>query len=139
MGTLEDLVRFYSCFGLCRAEQPNDMPDHLSAQLEFMHYLSYGEAMLCSEGDDPADYRRGQRDFLLHHTAQWLVKLKNTLIENDAADFFLELATLLQGFINLHAQHLIAQVGRGTQDITIPLTTIDDQPTKWADEAELES
>jgi DMSO reductase family type II enzyme chaperone len=138
MGTLEDLVRFYNYFGLSRAEEPNDLPDHLSTQLEFLHYLSHSEAILCRDGQNPADYRRAQRDFLIHHPGQWVVKLKNKLADNGALDYFLELSKLLDAFLNLDMQHLINRVGRGKQDIAIPLTTIEEQPTKWAQESEFD-
>jgi DMSO reductase family type II enzyme chaperone len=138
MGTLEDLVRFYNFFGVSRAEEPNDLPDHLSTELEFLHYLSHNEAVLCREDHNPADYRRAQRDFLLHHPGQWIARLKNKLVDNGAEDFFLELARLLDGFLNRDVQYLIGLAGRGSQDIPIPLTTIEEQPTKWAREKELE-
>jgi DMSO reductase family type II enzyme chaperone len=138
MGTLEELVRFYNYFGLSRAEEPNDLPDHLSTQLEFMHYLSHCEAILCRDGDDPADYQRAQRDFLIHHPGQWVLKLKNKLADNAAHDYFLELGQLLNAFLRHDMQHLIALVGRGKQDATIPLATIEDLPTKPEQEAEFE-
>jgi DMSO reductase family type II enzyme chaperone len=138
MGVLEELVRFYSYFGLGRAEQPNDLPDHLSTQLEFLHWLSHSEAMLCQDGADPADYRRAQRDFLIHHTGKWLPKLTSKLAASNAADYYIELAGLLLAFINHDIQHKVNQVGRGKQDIGIALTTIEEQPTKWMQETELD-
>lgn len=138
MGVLEELVRFYSYFGLGRAEQPNDLPDHLSTQLEFLHWLSHSEAVLCQDGFDPADYRRAQRDFLIHHPGKWLPKLTSQLAARNAADYYIELAGLLLAFINHDMQHKMSQVGRGKQDVGIALTTIEEQPTKWAQETELD-
>ncbi len=136
LGTLEQLVRFYNYFGLCRAAEPNDLPDHLSTQLEFLHYLSHCEAVLCRDGEDPAHYRRAQRDFLIHHPHEWVGKLKNKLTDHGAADFFLELTRLLDGFLNRDRQHMMNLVGRGKQGIRIPLATVNEQPTKWAQEVE---
>ncbi len=139
MGVLEELVRFYSYFGIARAEEPNDLPDHLSTQLEFLHFLSHSEAVLCQDGLDPADYRRAQRDFLIHHPGKWLPKLAAKLTASKAADFYVELTGLLLAFINRDIQHSVNQVGRGAQDIGIALTTVEDQPTKWAQESEVDN
>jgi DMSO reductase family type II enzyme chaperone len=138
MGALEELVRFYSYFGVARAEEPNDLPDHLSTQLEFLHFLSHGEAVLCQDGLDPADYRRAQRDFLIHHLSKWLPKLAAKLAAADATNFYIELTGLLLAFLNRDIQHSISQVGRGKQDLGIALTTIDEQPTKWMQESEFD-
>src|SRR6056297_1193140 len=38
----EDLIRFYNHFGLSYAEGSNeDRPDHITYELEFMHYLAF--------------------------------------------------------------------------------------------------
>jgi len=139
MGALEELVRFYSYFGIARAEAPNDLPDHLSTQLEFLHFLSHSEAVLCQDGVDPSDYRRAQRDFLIHHPGKWVPKLASKLAASNAADFYIELTGLLLAFINHDIQQKVNQVGRGKRDIGIALTTIEEQPTKWVQESEFDS
>jgi putative dimethyl sulfoxide reductase chaperone len=130
MGTLEELVRFYNYFGLSRADEPNDLPDHLSTELEFLHYLSHCEAVLTQDGEDFTNYQRAQRDFLLRHPIKWLAKLKNKLVQHHAAGFYRELMVLLNAFLNHDIEQLINQVGRGKQDLGISLTTIDELPTK---------
>ncbi len=44
MQTMEECVRFYNHFGLTLAEAPRELPDHISTQLEFLHFLAFREA-----------------------------------------------------------------------------------------------
>ena len=62
----EDLVRFYDYFGLARNDDA-ELPDHVSVQLEFMHFLSFLENRASENSDDIAHIQRAQRDFLKKH------------------------------------------------------------------------
>jgi DMSO reductase family type II enzyme chaperone len=62
----EELTRFYDFFGLQRAADA-ELPDHLSVELDFMHYLTYLEQQCLVRNENPSDIRREQRDFLSHH------------------------------------------------------------------------
>jgi DMSO reductase family type II enzyme chaperone len=77
MKLMEELVRFYEHFGL--KAQVGDHPDHLCAELEFLHYLAFKEAAALAHGDDVADLRRAQRDFLDRHLCRWLPRLRTRL------------------------------------------------------------
>jgi DMSO reductase family type II enzyme chaperone len=77
MKLMEDLVRFYEHFGI-RA-QPGDHPDHLSTELEFMHYLCFKEAAAASHGKDPAPLVRAETDFLGRHLCRWLPRVAQRL------------------------------------------------------------
>ena len=68
-GTREDLVRFYNFFGYALAEHFAWQPDHLSVELEFMHYLCYHEAAAES---DPQSFQLAQADFAERHLLNWL-------------------------------------------------------------------
>src|SRR4030065_69651 len=56
---MEELVRFYDFFGLGLA--PGTMPDHLTAELDFMHFLTFREAEAVREGGDRESYLRAER------------------------------------------------------------------------------
>ena len=87
MKLMQDVVRFYEHFGLRAA--PQDQPDHLCAELDFMHYLSFKEAAALAHGDSAEDLRRAQRDFLNRHLCQWLPRLLARLETSDRApDFY---------------------------------------------------
>lgn len=77
MKLMEELVRFYEHFGL--KTQPGDHPDHLCAELEFMHYLAFKEAAALAHADPAEDVRRAQRDFLDRHLCRWLPRLRTRL------------------------------------------------------------
>ena len=62
----EDLVRFYDFFGLTRNISA-ELPDHLSIELEFMHFLTFLEHEAASRKDDITGLRAAQKDFLARH------------------------------------------------------------------------
>lgn len=62
----EELVRFYGFFGLER-EEVAELPDHLTVELEFMHFLTFLEHHQAEQGRAVDDLRRAQRDFLERH------------------------------------------------------------------------
>jgi DMSO reductase family type II enzyme chaperone len=73
---MEDLVRFYNHFGLSVAEAPErELPDHVTAELEFMHYLAFKEVLALQRDEDPAPYCLAEMDFLERHPARWLPRL----------------------------------------------------------------
>ena len=71
-GTREDLVRFYNYFNYKLEEKFAWAPDHLSVELEFMHFLCYREA---SAESDAASYQLAQVDFSERHLMRWLPEL----------------------------------------------------------------
>src|SRR3990172_870421 len=75
---MEDLVRFYEHFGLIA--RPGDHPDHLSAELEFMHYLAFKEAAALAHVGPVPDLQRAQRDFLDRHLCKWLPRVRERLL-----------------------------------------------------------
>jgi DMSO reductase family type II enzyme chaperone len=62
----EELLRFYGHFGLARGERA-ELPDHLTVELEFMHFLCWLEHGASARGDDVAGLRHAERDFLARH------------------------------------------------------------------------
>ncbi len=111
MKTMEEAVRFYNHFGLSTSRSPQELPDHLTTQLEFLHFLAYREAEALQAGQDPGPTRRAQRDFIARHPGAWLGKLKAKLADNEAMPFFLELATRLEAFLAAEAARLIEELG----------------------------
>ena len=102
---LEELVRFYNFFGLTSGDAPaNELPDHLSTQFEFLHFLCYQEAL--GEEGTVDDYRRAQRDFLEHHLGKWVPMLNARLQKNNAHPFYRALGELLDRFIQLERERV---------------------------------
>jgi len=71
-GTREDLIRFYNFFNYSLDEKHAWAPDHLSVELEFMHFLCYGEA---SARSDALSYQLAQVDFAERHLVCWVPEL----------------------------------------------------------------
>ena len=72
----EDFVRFYVHFGYELDEGFHWQMDHLSIQLEFMHFLAMGEF---EEQKDKLSYQLGQLDFTQKHLINWVPKLAEQL------------------------------------------------------------
>lgn len=73
-GTREEVVRFYDYFGYVLDGKFAWQPDHLSVELEFMHYLCYREAQAENEAD-ALSFQLAQADFSGRHLAAWLPQL----------------------------------------------------------------
>ena len=100
MKKMEEAVRFYNHFGLKVAdEESRELPDHLTTELEFLHYLSFREAEALHEGEDPGPYRRAQSDFVERHPGRWIPKLNARLEQQEPMPFFRELFRALQHFL----------------------------------------
>lgn len=88
MQTMEDAVRFYDYFHLHLSEKRRELPDHITTELEFLHYLTFREAELLQRGADPSSLRRAQRDFLARHLCQWVPKMEAKLARQTTHPFF---------------------------------------------------
>ncbi len=70
-GSKEEMVRFYAYFGYELSEDQRWAPDHLSIELEFLHFLAFKESR-AGDGEEALSYRLGQVDFLERHPHAWL-------------------------------------------------------------------
>ncbi|MFQ5644474.1 MAG: molecular chaperone TorD family protein [Thiogranum sp.] len=100
-----EVKKFYSIFGLRLNEQRNEMPDHISHELEFMHFLSYQMVASGSagrsraNGDRTEQLRLAQKDFLERHVSQWVPEFCRHLPEKTRLPFYLQLAELTGRFV----------------------------------------
>jgi DMSO reductase family type II enzyme chaperone len=99
MKTMEEAVRYYNHFGLSLAEKPRELPDHLTTELEFLHYLAFREAEALQAGTDAGPYRRAQRDFIARHPGKWVPKLRAKLEEESSMRFFTALVGALESLL----------------------------------------
>jgi DMSO reductase family type II enzyme chaperone len=111
MKTMEEAVRFYNHFGLTLSESPHELPDHLTTELEFLHFLAFREAQALEQGEDAGAYRRAQRDFLARHLGRWVPKLRAKMERESPMPFFLELVRRLESFLLADGAHLVAVAG----------------------------
>lgn len=93
----EELMRFYAFFGLGREERA-EMPDHLSVELEFMHFLAHLESRSADEPQALGSLARAQRDFLQRHLRRAVYGVKGALKSDDPR--CVELVDTAVGFID---------------------------------------
>lgn len=81
---LADIAGFYTAFGLQLSSTFKDRPDHLSTELEFMHFLTLKELHALA-GGQPQDRiemcRDAQRKFLGDHLYPWVPEFVTRLKE----------------------------------------------------------
>jgi len=111
MKTMEETIRFYNYFGLTMAEDPRELPDHLTTELEFLHFLAFREAEALQRGEGADSYRRAQRDFIARHPGRWIPKLRQKLEQQKPMPFFLELVRRIECLLERDLAHLVSLVG----------------------------
>jgi TorA maturation chaperone TorD len=91
----------YREFGLEVAAGFNGTPDHIAAELEFMHFLVIKELEALDGGDlDRAQqFRRKQGSFLERHLAAWAPVFSRSVEEQAQTGFYKDLATATRMFI----------------------------------------
>lgn len=103
---MEEVLRFYQHFGLSLNQQPNELPDHLVSELEFLHFLNFQQAKVEAQGGDSGAFQRGQKDFLERQLGRWLPSLCQKLGEQRPLPYFSEVMRLLDLFIKHERQRL---------------------------------
>ena len=88
MKVMEDATRFYNFFHLRLSPQMRELPDHITTELEFLHYLTFREAEACQEGLDVSSLLRAERDFLARHLCKWMPQLQARLAKQTTVPFF---------------------------------------------------
>jgi len=111
MQTMEEVVRFYNHFGLSSITSRNELPDHITTELEFLHYLAYREVEAIEAGRGGADFRRAGRDFLARHPGRWVPQLCARIEQQKPMRFFAELARRLAAFLEHDLLELVRQEG----------------------------
>ncbi len=93
-------VRLYEAAGLNVAEDFGDIPDHISAELEFASYLVLEEWKSRESAPDRADELASiEREFLMEHLLLWAVPFFNRVSEHANLTFYGVLSSLAVDFI----------------------------------------
>ena len=100
--TLADIAGFYRAFGLETAAGSHERVDHVSVELEFMHFLCIKEAHAL-ENRHPvsriAVCREAQSKFLLEHLCRWAPGLARRLRARAGGTPYAGLSELLASFL----------------------------------------
>lgn len=116
MTTMEEVLRFYQHFGLAPTGVSRDTPDHLTAELEFLHVLAYGEADLGARGEDTTSWRLGRRDFIARHPGRWVPLMRAKLGQHNPLPFYAGLVGLLEQCMAADLAELETRHGSASRD-----------------------
>jgi DMSO reductase family type II enzyme chaperone len=111
----QEVVRFYEHFGYALLPERQWAPDHLSVELEFLHYVSFREAESRSDADATA-FLLAQRDFLERHTAAWVPRLRGALLARARDRYLRTLIASLADFLARDLEWLNEQLGGGGEE-----------------------
>lgn len=95
----QQAIEFYIQAGLNPADENKEPPDHISTELEFMYYLLFQKVMR-------QDYQffKLSNSFLEKHLYCWVPLFAHRIIKCTKNAFYLELARLLDAFIQKEKQ-----------------------------------
>jgi DMSO reductase family type II enzyme chaperone len=108
---MEEVTRFYNHFGLSLGGESRELPDHITTELEFMHFLTFREVSALQREQDRGPYLRAQRDFLQRDLARWVPQVRVLAEKQGAAPFFLGLVGLTEAFLLADLAYVASLVG----------------------------
>ena len=115
---MEELTRFYHFFGLSIEQGAGELPDHVTTELEFMHFLTFKELVALRQSEDAAPCRRAQADFLERQLVSWLPALEERLQKLGPPTFYVALVWLTNAVARAELDSLRQTLERTA---TIPL------------------
>lgn len=113
--TMDVINRYRQC-GLVLAEDFKDAPDHIAAELEFMHYLVYKEIEATNQGDASSVFTclLDQQSFLKDHLSAWVSEFSTNVSDNAITTFYKDLSRMTEGFIEDDCQAISAMLNSVT-------------------------
>jgi TorA maturation chaperone TorD len=96
------VMEFYKAEGLSMDEHFENLPDHIAAELEFMHYLAYQEveALEKNETEKAAHFLNRQETFLRTFLGPWVAPFCDKIKQGTENGFYQALADCLAAFIS---------------------------------------
>ncbi len=120
---LADIAGFYRAFGLEVSGRGAERLDHITVELEFMHYLTFKEAYaLTHHGEDKAHIcREAQETFLREHLGCWVPTFCRLLAKAAGGGFYHTLAALTEQFIGSECCRLGIAVSAWEEEDLMPV------------------
>jgi putative dimethyl sulfoxide reductase chaperone len=97
---LIELKAFYKNFGLEKAEIFKDSEDHISIELEFMHFLLFKEWQSTKTKIDKTPYIKCQKDFVDRHLSKWISEFSKNVKEHVDFNFFNIISDICENFLS---------------------------------------
>ena len=97
-----EIKKFYDSAGLGLDDDFNEMPDHVSAMLEFLYYLNFRISVAAAAGnpDENEAMAHLQSRFLEKFMKPWIPDFCEKIIKADRHPFYTGLAQSLEAFIS---------------------------------------
>lgn len=130
---MADIAGFYRAFGFNIGGKVRERPDHLAAELEFMHVLALKEAYAFENGvaEHLEICAEAQCKFLQEHLGKWVGLFAKSLARSAADGPYVALARFASAFVEADARRLGVTVERR------PLAAV--KPTPLAPELSCEA
>ncbi len=124
---MADIVGFYRAFGVLHAPG-GERPDHISAELEFMHFLALKEAYACEMLGAPRvrQCRRAQALFLRDHLACWAPAFGRRVALLDPSGWYGRAGRLLAEWMEVECQAFQVQPALAVAGPRLPWPEPDD-------------
>ncbi len=107
-----DILSRYADAGLTISENFNDIPDHISAELEFMHYLIIKEidAVIKKDPIQLTGVLESQQTFLEKHLCAWITDFADKVAANAQTPFYRKLARTTEAFVKDDNRAVVAML-----------------------------
>lgn len=104
---LADIAGFYLAFGLEVSDKQRDRVDHISTELEFMHFLTLKEAIAQSNGNVEGEdiCVSAEKKFLIDHLGRWIEDFSKE-IKKSKNKFYAPLAEMIRQFVSLDSNYV---------------------------------
>ncbi|MBD0305000.1 MAG: molecular chaperone TorD family protein, partial [Nitrospiraceae bacterium] len=103
-----DIAGFYKAFGVELSRDIHERMDHLSVELEFMHFLAYKESYArCHDGTEKTQIVvDAQKKFVKEHIGRWVPLFARMLVKKADTGFFRYMAEFTSDWIEFDAAYL---------------------------------
>jgi TorA maturation chaperone TorD len=103
-----EVRRAYLAAGLEVSKTYTDLPDHIAAEMEFMHFLCAEEARFEKEGNrQGAEKMKGmQVEFHKKHLEPWVEDFADCVLRSTTSPFYKAAANVLKQFVKREADYL---------------------------------
>jgi TorA maturation chaperone TorD len=103
-----DIAGYYRAFGVELSKDIHERMDHLSVELEFMHFLAYKESYArCHDGIDKTQIVvDAQKKFVKEHIGRWVPLFCRMLVKKADSGFFRHMADFGSDWMDFEAAYL---------------------------------
>ncbi len=106
--TMGDIAGFYRAFGVELSKDIHERMDHLSVELEFMHFLAYKESYArCHDGADKIQVVvDAQKKFVKEHIGRWVPLFARMLVRKADNGFYRHMADIASDWMDFESAYL---------------------------------